>query len=122
MRILITGSRNWSDKRLIEEAFAEHINPVDAISREVTVIHGAARGADELCGRYAKYIGLKVEEYPANWSEHGKAAGVIRNQQMVDSGADLCLAFPMTDSIGTHDCIGRAERAGIPVYVYHPRS
>lgn len=42
-------------------------------------------------------------------------AGLVRNQLMVDLGADICLAFPLPGSRGTWDCMGRAEAAGIKV-------
>lgn len=54
-----------------------------------------------------------TEPHPADWSTHGKAAGPIRNQQMADARADLCLAFP--GGKGISDMVRRAERAGIPV-------
>lgn len=37
---------------------------------------------------------------------------------MVDSGAEVCLAFPEDDSRGTWDCVRRAEKANILVKVY----
>ncbi len=46
-----------------------------------------------------------------NRKELGKAGGPVRNQAMVDSGADLCLAFPDNKSIGTWDCVQRARAA-----------
>ena len=59
-----------------------------------------------------------METHPADWSTHGRAAGPIRNQQMVDRGADICLAFPTSSSIGTWDCVRRAKAAGIPVEIH----
>jgi hypothetical protein len=85
---------------------------------EVTVVHGAARGADTIAGELARGFGMKVEIHPANWEEYHRAAGPIRNQEMVDLGADICLAFLMPNSKGTADCIRRARKARIKVKIY----
>jgi hypothetical protein len=86
--------------------------------RQVFVVHGAAKGADTIADQIAKGYGMIPEPHPANWSEYHRAAGPIRNQQMVDLGADICLAFLQPNSKGTADCIRRAEKAGIPVTIY----
>lgn len=113
-RILVTGSRDWDDARAIDEAFRE------AASRNtenwpVTVIHGTARGADRLAGSLAKARGWNVEEHPADWDRHGKRAGFLRNEEMVLSRADVCLAFIKNGSKGATMCADLAAKAGIPV-------
>lgn len=40
---------------------------------------------------------------------------------MVDLGADICLAFPTKSSIGTWDCVRRANAAGIRVIIVPER-
>lgn len=83
------------------------------------IVHGGARGADEIAGRVAESFGLRTEVYPAKWNLYGKGAGPMRNQQMVDKGADLVLAFLMPGSKGTADCINRAKEAGLKVIIYN---
>lgn len=58
---------------------------------------------------------VEQEVHDADWNEYGRAAGPIRNQEMVDAGADVCLAFP-TGGPGTRDCMRRARDAGIRVF------
>ena len=83
------------------------------------LIHGAARGADEGAARWAKSEGIASRAYPANWRKHGKAAGPIRNQQMLDDGRpDFVVAFP--GGRGTADMVRRAHAAGVPVYEVSP--
>lgn len=77
------------------------------------IVHGAAPGADRIAADTAVALGLDVEAYRADWELHGNAAGPIRNQAMVDAGADLLIAFG--GGLGTADCIHRARKAGIPV-------
>lgn len=45
---------------------------------------------------------------------------MIRNQEMVDLGADLCIAYPLPEGSGTQDCIRRAVKAKIPTLVFDP--
>ena len=115
-RILVTGSRSWTDAATIDRNLVGATGHLDML-RPVVVIDGAAKGADSIAHDFALAHGWQTERYPADWTTHGKAAGSIRNQQMVDLGADLCLAFPLPDSIGTWDCIRRANKAGIRVIV-----
>lgn len=110
MTVVVTGSRNWTDAGAIRvELMRLPIN--------TTVIHGGARGADLLAMSIAQDIGLPVITFPANWKEFGKRAGPIRNQDMIEQHPDLVLAFPLKDSIGTWDCVRKAEKAGIQTRV-----
>lgn len=59
-----------------------------------------------------------TETHMANWLKFGRTAGPIRNQIMIEKGADLVIAFPSETSKGTRDMIKRAEAAGIPVEVH----
>lgn len=90
------------------------------------VVHGDAMGADTMADWSARCLkgagwDVEVEVHPANWDALGTAAGVIRNQMMVDLGADVCLAFSHRNSRGTLHCSTIAEAAGIPVRL-HTRS
>lgn len=118
-RILFTGSRYLNDPKPILRALEELMGPGTS-SSGWTFIHGAAAGADALVDRIAKtdWAGVAVERWPANWAEYGRGAGPIRNQQMVDMGAECCLAFPDPMSVGTWDCIRRAAAAGIKTRIY----
>lgn len=118
-RILVTGSRNWTNKKAIwdalDQATADH-NP-----ERLIIVHGDCRtGADQHAITWAAKHRVSHEAFFANWSQHGKAAGPIRNRAMVAAGADLCLAFPLGPSRGTRDCMAAARTAGIPVKEYTP--
>jgi hypothetical protein len=118
MRILITGDREWFDKLMISAVLRSVTMFKDPAS--VTVIEGEARGADRLGASAARGLGLNVEPYPAEWDQYGRAAGHIRNQQMLDTGVDLCLAFHdrLDESKGTADMVRRCLKAGIKVIHY----
>lgn len=121
MRILITGSRDWEDRDLIATAIAAEVATRQVSWGDVTVVHGGARGADQLAGQIASHWGMREERHCADWTTHGKAAGPIRNARMVALGADVCLAFPKGESRGTRGCMRLAEKAGIRVCNYGDR-
>jgi hypothetical protein len=113
-RILVTGSRDWDDAEAITFELAglllQHPGAV--------LVHGACpRGADQMADEAAASLGMAVERHPADWDGYGKAAGFIRNAEMVSLGADLCLAFYKqgAGNKGTDHCASQAGKAGIPV-------
>lgn len=112
MKILVCGDRNWSDRDKILARLYE-------LGEDVTVIHGACRGADQLAGQVAKSLGYRVLEFPADWDKHGKSAGPIRNRLMLDQKPDLVIAFHsnLDSSRGTKDSVTEARRRHIPVEV-----
>ena len=112
MRILVCGSRNWTDRDLIR-------NELSSYSGEVSVIHGGARGADAIAGEIAEELGFNVIVCPANWKRFGRAAGPIRNKQMLDQHSpDHVLAFVDSRSVGTRHMIEIARKAGISCSVF----
>lgn len=135
MRILVTGSRDWADVDDIRKAFRDHTTDVEHVS-DVTVVHGAATGADTLAGKIARTHGFMIEEHPANWADCGDdcnpshwryrqdgtpycpRSGYKRNALMVKLGADICLAFIRNDSRGAGMTARMAEKAGIPTHRY----
>lgn len=110
MRILITGSR-YRPAIDVYKVLDRYKGSVDEI------VVGDATGADEAARTWAASNDVKLSVYKADWNTYGRGAGPRRNQEMVDSGADLCLAFPMSGSRGTWDCVNRAKKAGIVVTV-----
>jgi hypothetical protein len=108
-RTIIAGSRSLTDYELVEAA-------VEASGFTITeVISGAARGIDQLGERWAEAHGVPVRRFPANWEEHGRAAGPIRNREMI-AVADTLIAI-WNGSPGTEDVIRQARRAGLRIYV-----
>ncbi|MFM7089131.1 MAG: DUF4326 domain-containing protein [Candidatus Paceibacterota bacterium] len=113
-RLLVTGSRNWNDKETIaNELFKQY--KVWGSPKNVVLIQGGAEGADTIAAELWRNAGLPVETYKPKWDEQGKKAGMIRNQVMVNLGADACLAFSKDNSVGTKHCATAAKKAGIPV-------
>lgn len=110
MRVLVCGSRHFNNKDLMEDILNDY--------NVSTVIEGEARGADTLARRYAERHGIPVDRYPALWDKHGKAAGPIRNAQMLTEGKpELVIAFRGPNSRGTQNMIDQAKKAGVETVV-----
>jgi YspA, cpYpsA-related SLOG family len=146
VRILITGSREFADREMIRNALLAAVLVYSRPGEEVTVITGtsprrfpAGKNADRIAAEEAAKLGFAVEVHEADWDgpcrpecrhgprrvhryggEYCPVAGNYRNQVMVDSGADTCLAFLQAGAgnRGTSDCCERAGKAGIPVQRY----
>jgi hypothetical protein len=104
-RLLVCGGRDFDGR---DALFSE----LDRIA-PTTIIQGGARGADRLAANWAN-AHANLETYPADWDRHGKAAGAIRNQQMLDEGRpDAVLACP--GGRGTADMVRRARSAGLTI-------
>lgn len=116
MRILITGSRDWTDARLIRERLGMY-----AATELLTVVHGGCpTGADDMARHWAEEMTGYVEHepHPADWEQYGSKAGPIRNREMVRAGADVCLAFIRNRSKGATGCARLALDAGIELHVW----
>lgn len=113
MKLLVCGSRTWSDRRVIARDLMEF--PEDTI-----VMHGNAPGADRIAAQIAVAIGLQVVSFAADWIKYGKAAGPIRNRWMLDQHPDRVLAYWNGTSPGTKDMIQEARKRGIRVEVCTP--
>jgi len=112
MKVLVCGDRNWTDEAPIRERLSK-------LPKDTIILEGGARGADTLARHAAEYLGLKVIEFPADWKKHGRAAGPIRNREMLDQKPDLVVAFHsnLAASKGTADTVREAKKRGIPVEV-----
>ena len=111
-RVIIAGSRNFNDFELLEKKMLYFLQN----KKDIVVLCGGARGADDLGRQFAEKHGFMVEMFPAEWKKHGKRAGVVRNRQMA-AAADACVCFWDGSSRGTANMIEEAKRAGIPLRV-----
>lgn len=136
VRILCTGSREWTDEDLIRDvldSLAARYLCFGEKRDSMVIVHGACpKGADAIVAQVARELGYEVEPHPADVKRHGSPrAFYIRNHEMVEAGAALCLAFwcpgrcsteknamDKAESRGTGDTFTRAVMAGIPVRIY----
>lgn len=114
MRVLVCGDRNWTDRDKIR-------NLLITFPKDTIIIEGEAKGADTIARDVAISLGLSVLPFPADWNLYGRAAGPIRNKQMLTEGQpDQVHAFhsDITSSRGTRNMVNQARAKGIPVEIH----
>lgn len=109
MKVAIVGSRNFSALSLVSDF-------VSALPEDFVIVSGGAAGVDRTAENAAKKRGMKTEIYLADWNRLGKAAGMIRNTDIVKA-CDILIAFWDGKSRGTQDSIIKACKAKKHVYI-----
>lgn len=113
--VVVTGGRRYRDSAVIYKAL--HAVAADQ-GGEISLYHGGCTGADALAAQWASEYGINCVCWPANWQAYGRAAGPIRNREMLTAAlangtACALLAFP--GGRGTASAIHSAQSLGIPV-------
>jgi hypothetical protein len=112
MKLAIVGSRDFNDYNLLHDTLRWFDAELDCI------ISGGAAGADSLGAKFSDERHIECVVFPALWNTHGKAAGFIRNQQIVDA-CDIVLAFWDGKSKGTEHTISLAKKAKKPTFIVY---
>ena len=137
MKLIIAGSRNFSNYEFLEKETIQFIKELVAKFRiqkeDLEIVSGTANGADRLGEQFAEKFKLKIHRYPACWddwkdkplheikvNQYGKRywskAGLYRNAQMAKNSSAL-LAFWDMSSPGTEHMIREAKKHGLEVKV-----
>lgn len=112
---LVCGGRDFKDEEMLNLA-------LDRLASERgkpdLLVEGDARGVDRMSGKWGIKNSIPVKPFPANWTKYGRAAGPIRNQEMLDYCITLCgdlvvIAFP--GGTGTANMKNIADKAGVEV-------
>lgn len=114
-RVLVCGGRDFKDSAFLQR----ELDKLNKLHSFEVLIEGDARGADRLAGEWAVSRGIENLKFPADWKKHGRAAGPIRNQRMLEEGKpDLVVAFP--GGRGTENMARQAGQRGLPVVSLKP--
>ena len=112
MKVIIAGGRDFNDYELLKKE-------TDMFLKDelwtAEIVSGGAKGADKLGEQYARYRGLALTQFHADWS-NGKQAGPIRNAEMADY-ADALIAFWDGKSRGTANMIQNAKNKGLIIKI-----
>ena len=109
VHVAVVGTRTFANYALLAETLGGLAGPL-------AIVSGGAAGADALAERFARERGLPLAVFRADWRRHGRAAGPLRNAQIV-AACDRLVAFWDGESPGTRDSIAKARAAGRPVTV-----
>lgn len=113
--VLICGGRTFCDHLL----FKETLDKLHKERRITHILQGGAKGADYLAHCWAARKGIRETVYNADWKKHGKAAGPIRNKEMITEGKpSLVIAFP--GGAGTAHMVECAKRLKIETIIVEP--
>jgi hypothetical protein len=116
VNLIFCGDREWTDHSLIHMVMGALWTNLGVF----TVIEGEAKGADRISRQCARELGLPWKPFPANWHEFGKAAGPIRNTQMLVEGKAhgvVAFHFDIENSIGTGNMVRQALKKRVPVWI-----
>ncbi|HEY8889823.1 MAG TPA: SLOG family protein [Clostridium sp.] len=127
MRIIIAGSRDFSDFNLLQSEALRIIKELKldgfkTTKNVVEIVSGGARGADLLGEKFANTYGLKIKRFIPDWDGLGKRAGYVRNAEMAtyakqDSQLGVLIACWDGKSRGTKSMIDLAEKHGLRVFI-----
>jgi len=115
-RVLICGSRTFVNYDTI-------LGFVKTIPEGSVIIEGEAKGADKLARYAAEECGYeddRILKFPADWDKYGRAAGPIRNKQMLTEGEPthvIAFSDDLANSKGTKNMCSTAIAASVPVFV-----
>jgi len=115
MKVAIVGSRGFNDMELLRATLEEFRGQITLI------VSGGAKGADTLGEQYAKENGIPTLIFKPDWEKHGKAAGFIRNKDIVEN-ADTVVAMWDGASHGTENSIqhGYKMNKRVKIVIYTP--
>jgi hypothetical protein len=117
VRILVCGGRDYDNRtRLFGVLTAVH-----KAVRITEIIHGAARGADTLAGRWARANQVLERRFPVDHVKDGPwpSAGAFRNMRMMrESQPDMVMAFP--GGRGTGHMVKYSRECNCPTYEVNP--
>ena len=114
IKLIFCGSREWKDFDFIYSVMSTLKQELGAF----IVIEGNASGADILSRAAAKKLQLEFHTHPALWAKFGRAAGPIRNTEMLTEQPHGIVAFhnDLSKSKGTKNMVEQALRTGLPVW------
>jgi hypothetical protein len=118
MRLLSSGYRYFSDYKVVEFEMKRILN--SRPEEKHVVIHGNCQGADLTAAKVAEDNGWDCEIFSPEWDKHGKAAGPIRNEEMIRDGKpDYAVVFLSPQSRGTLDMKNRLDKHKIKYTLVH---
>jgi hypothetical protein len=110
MKVIIAGSRNILDYKAVGQA-------ITASKFDITeVVCGCAIGVDSIGRTWGIANGIPVKEFPADWDEFGRSAGILRNIKMAEY-ADAAIIVWDGKSKGSLNMIKEIKKLNKPYFI-----
>lgn len=126
MKILVCGPHTSDDPATLKEmVFATLWNIHSKLYPIDSVIEGEAKMVDTFAREWAESECVEVLECPADWENHGRAAGPIRNKEMLSYSPNLVVAIsdvPILQTRGTRNMLHQAQRNRVPTMIVAPET
>lgn len=113
-KYVFSGDRHWSNKSFVKEVLETYI-PTGSL-----IVHGDAPGLDTVVDELAGRMYFSVVRYPADWDRYQRAAGPIRNREMIAVKPErvFCFHRNIKESKGTKDMYVECIKRYIPVTLF----
>ena len=116
-KLAIVGSRDFKDYVLFTKTVTNALQEWGIGINELQyIVSGGASGADSLAAKFAIEQKVPLKEFLPDWDTHGKAAGPIRNKEII-ANATHVIAFPSSSGKGTQHSISLAKKASLPLKI-----
>ena len=116
-RIIVAGGRDFKDEKYLNDS-------LDSLLTEyidIEIVSDCTKVAAKLAEEYAKRLGLALKVFPADWKRYGRAAGPIRNREMLSyimEGNPVVAAFWDGQSKGTKNMIDQARKEDVECRIF----
>lgn len=115
MNVVVCGSRGFFNYDYFKKEMCCVLKKYQ--TQDIILISGGAKGADTFAREYALENNITFKEYLADWENHGRGAGYIRNIEMLDIANEV-VAFWDGKSPGTAHIIKECLKLKIPITVF----
>jgi len=110
MKLAIIGSPEFDDYSYMKKILDYYLK---AENIDEILTNDDSRGTAILVKKYAQNNEIECQEYKAHWTKHGRAAGVMRNKNLVKN-CNILIVFRLSSGSnqGVDDAIERANIIG----------
>lgn len=116
-RVIVAGGRDFNDEEYLNKSLDELMEEFV----DIEIVSGHANGADKLAEEYAMRLELSLKIFPADWKKYGRAAGPIRNREMLSyimEEKPIVAAFWDGQSKGTKNMIEQAKKEDVECRIF----
>ena len=101
MKIVVTGGRDYDDWAMVDEVLTR-LNPSHIY------VGDCPTGVDKMVQDWADLYKVNYTIFTANWDKFKKAAGPLRNTEMLKKAGDKATVIAFPGGKGTDNCVKTA--------------